>query len=270
MATLKSGRRGRLTFRPSSRILFSRAYVLMSDVNKSSAFRRWLRINWAHLVLAPALIAFLAWLGMLIRSDAIDKASWLLVPLTGIYGVLTSYMALAAFRSAAAADRSTLLMQESVAQLRLTTLATFSPQLTWPSGFSYEVGQDGTALIHLANLSDQPAFDLVVSLWELEDSQNGGKSCRSSSQRRSARQNVEGSQTELTVRLLPSTQTDEEKHQNATLAMQRFQELAGGPPTADALCVLLFSTKVSSGPAILVFELNKVDSLSGLKTSVVA
>lgn len=198
-------------------------------------------------------VALFYWAIRIIHGKAQDEASWLLLPLTGIYVVVNIYIARASLLSAEAAAQSASISSAVLQQLNLSTAVMYAPGISFPRGYKYFVNDD-VAMICLTNLFNQPAFSLQIMLWGLEVNENGETGCKFSTLHESTPLDFPGDAKEEIFTLFPSRRTDAEKIQFGTEAMQRFESALQRKPNYS-LCILIYHTKVSDGPVILVYDL---------------
>jgi hypothetical protein len=230
----------------------------MPQQTRSQRFAFWFHSNIIHLVMLAIGLALFTWMITLSRGpSSSDKASWLMIPLTGIYVVINVYMAIAGFRSAGAAQSAITVMQQTVEEMRRQTNTLYAPSISFPEGYKCWFKPDGSVEIQLSNLADQPAFSLQILLWEMEKSKTGDKICKMSTLRESVPRDFDAKEAKQTFKLLASNKTDIEKTKLAEEAEQRFQAVYRHPAEAT-LCVLVYQTKVSLGGIILVYDLEKI------------
>jgi hypothetical protein len=227
-------------------------YGQMSTNDKSSLRRPVI----LHLLMAIIVIAMFVWAYYIIKGNGPEKAGWLLLPLTAIYVVSNIYIAIAGMQSARASASSAAIMEQTVREMQLSTNAMYAPWISFPKGYNYSVTETGDAKIHLTNLFNQPAAGLQVLLWELEVGEEGRKSCKYSSLRESPPTDFLGNTRDTIFILEDSQRSDAEKFDYGNLTWQRFIEVHKREPQ-NSLCLMLYHTKISNNPIILVWDLEE-------------
>lgn len=218
-------------------------------------FRRWLRRVWGDLIMLLILVGMIGWAIGIIASDQPDKPSWLLVPLTVIYAVLTLYMAAAAIQNAQAARRSAEAMEASVEEQRLSRWAAFAANLSFPQGYTYIRGEDGDLLVVLGNLFRQPIIGLRVVVWFMDQSPNAEGQVRYSTMMESESIDVAQDTSTVNIILKPTARTEAERVQFANLAMQRYKEVFSNQVPKSALCLIVFSHRANLNSQFFVYDL---------------
>ena len=200
-------------------------------------------------------VALFYWATRIIHGRGPDESSWLMLPLTGVYVIINIYIARASLLSAEAAAQSATISSQVLQQMNLSTAVMYAPSISFPKGYKYFLGED-VALICLTNLFNQPAFGLQIMLWNLEHNDKGEIGCKFSTLRESEPIDFPGDAKEQVFTLFPSKRTDAEKVQFGEEAMQRFEATLKRRPKRS-LCILMYHTKVSDGPIILVYDLEE-------------
>lgn len=220
---------------------------MSSDAGKpaESKFRQWFRRARADLVFVAILVGMVVWIIWILASDWPDKPSWLLVPLTVIYAVLTLYMAAAAIQNAQAARRSAEAMEASVEEQRLSRWAAFAANLSFPQGYTYTRGEDGNLSVVLGNLFRQPIIGLRVVVWFMDQSPNAEGQVRYSTMMESDSIDVDQDVSTVNVTLKPTSRPEAERVQFADLAMQRYKEVFPNQVPKSALCLIVYSHRAN-------------------------
>jgi len=224
---------------------------------------QWLSKYGLTLAFVSIIVGLLGWFSVIASGDGSQKPGWLLIPLTAIYALSSLYMAAGAIQAAQASRKSADVMEQSLREIRLSRIFQYSPYISFPQGFRYELRSDGCAAISLRNLFNAPIISLYMVLWEMEDSPDG-KVLKYSSLRESVPRDYAANETDITVVLSPSQRTEEEKVNSARQALQGFQGAFGRGPL-NSLCVTLFSIRGNEVPAILYNDLEFAETLPAIK-----
>ncbi len=190
----------------------------------------------------------------LVRGSNPNKASWLLLPLTAIYVVTNIWVAAGAVRSADAASLTASITEETLREIKLQTQAMYAPTISFPEDYKCWLKPDDTLELLLTNLAEQPALRLQIFVWEMEANSAGLKECKFSSLRESPPVDFLGDAKGQKFVLKLSKRTDLEKSKDASIALERFREVYGKVPDRG-LCALQYSTKVSIGLVLFVYDL---------------
>lgn len=234
----------------------------------------WLRRNWEHIIILPILL-FFGWTVYIVLKGDNNKASWLLVSITGIYAFVSVYIAMAGIRSAHAASRSAEAMEKSaqaairsaeameksVAEMQYSRLLQYAPDITFRNGYQCEILADGSARIVLSILSDIPVMGLQLWLWRLEDTETG-KNPMPSTMLESQVQHAVG-KTNVTITLNPATNyTEKMQGDFKDLALNWFNANNSqyGALREDFLCVMSFRIKGMPNPLPSCYDLKLVKS----------
>lgn len=203
-------------------------------------------------ILGSSLLVMALWLWMLARGSAVDKATWLLVPVTGIYIIVSGYMALAALRAAQANEKAVAVMRDTLAEMQLSRAVEHLPVLGFPRGHLCGLPANGNAYLELRSLCPVPILGLHVALWELEQC-DGSVVPKYSSMRESAPTDYPVGTDRIEVAMERSPRPDEEKRSSATSMMQEFRNRFKKPP-ANSLCAVSFSTRSSPMPLLYLYD----------------
>lgn len=231
----------------------------MNDPKKQpSRFRQWLRRAWLDLVLLTIVVGMIGWVIWILASDQPDKPSWLLVPLTVIYAVLTLWMAAAAFQNAQAARRSAEAMEASVEEQRLSRWAAFAANLSFPQGFTYRQEADGSLSIVLGNLFRQPIIGLRAVVWFMDQTPGADGQVRYSTMMESEALDIEHDTPTVTVQLKATKRPEAERVQFGELAMVRYREVFQNQVPKSALCLLAYSHRANLSTQFFVYDIAQV------------
>ncbi len=215
----------------------------------SQRLRRW----WGDLVLLLILAGMIVWIVYILITDLPEKPSWLLVPITVIYSVLTLYMASAAFQNAHAARRSAEAMEASVQEQKLSRWAAYAAIVSFPKGQTYEEEPGGSVSVVLGNFFRQPIMDLRVGIWHMDHNHEGN--IQYSSMVESDPIDVESDTQTVKIQLKPTGRPEAERARIANNALERYRKIFNNQTPKTALCLIEFSHRASMGPQSLVCDM---------------
>ncbi len=231
---------------------------------KPDGFSKRLRKSWPGLLFLCILVGMIAWIVVIGRSDWDDKASWLLVPLTAVYSILTLFIGVASFQNAKAALRSARAMEESVAEQRLSRWAAFAAVISFPRGYRYSVASDGRGILVLGNPLRKPIIQLQVKLWEMEAASVGDGLVKYSTMMESDDADVEEGQATVTIELRPSILPEQERVRLGNLAIERFRTVNQGVSAKATLCLITLRHLAQPEGIVLVYELERQPGQAGV------
>jgi hypothetical protein len=104
------------------------------------------------------------------NGQLVDKAEWLLIPLTANYVITNIYVAAAGLRSAKATEISVAAVQQTVSLIQLQTNAMYNPVVAFPAGFKCLLHPNGSML------SDLLSFKLLLQSLPYRLCAPGGRS----------------------------------------------------------------------------------------------
>ncbi|MEN6371371.1 MAG: hypothetical protein ABFD64_05085 [Armatimonadota bacterium] len=215
----------------------------------------WLRRYWEHVVFVPASMGLFIWLGSIAMSNGTNKATWLLLPITGIYAVISAYIAVAGFRSASSSSKSTEIMAKTLEEMMFSRLLQYAPEIRFRGGYEYISETSDNAIgIQLRNMSPGvPVLGLRAFLWELETTDKG-KNLKYSSMCETSIHDYE--ENNIDLRLMPSNISEEYKYKLGMDAFEKYmQEHNETPPSQDALCILYYTVRGFQQQIRLTFDL---------------
>lgn len=218
----------------------------------------WLRRYGGNLFCVLLLVGMLLLIWIILAGDSPDKPAWLLLPVTGIYVLVSLYMAAGAIQAAQASRRSVEVMEATLVEMRLSRQMQYSPWFSFPCGAKCLLTPDGSAHIELRNLFRVPIAGLWIMLWELETSSHG-KVVKYSSMRESVPRDYSADEREMSIVLSPSGRTDDEKLQIATMTAEQFERVYGRPPQSS-LCLIAYYVAGEPQPRSLFYDLMIEDS----------
>jgi hypothetical protein len=214
-----------------------------------------LRTGWLDVLFLIGLVWLLTCVVRLVRASPSNITDWLLVYLTGIYALFTLYLALAAVKSAAAAQRSATAMEASIEESRMTRWAQFGASIQVADPEGYVLRDDGSAQLELLNPFEQPVINLQVAMWETETLQNGQREIRYSSMMTSQPRSVLAEERRIELTLQTSHLPESQKREIGELALSRFKEVFNRTPEHTLVLVTYNDRVAFLSPMILVFDL---------------
>lgn len=224
------------------------------DTENTNRFGAFLKRGWFDLIF----LGLLAWLLYEIVRLAIkappNVTEWLLVYLTGMYALLTLYLALISTKSALAAERAAKAMEESIEEARLTRWAQFAATVGLPDGDHYVEHVDGHATLRLTNVFSQPMVDFSAAMWRTELNPAGEHEVRYSSMIRSQPRSVLAAEQEISLDLQATNSTEAECRSLGELALLRFQQVFNKKPQ-HTLCMIAYYHRAGMSPMQLVYDL---------------
>ena len=218
----------------------------------------WLINNWVNLIFLFSLIWLLLKIIELVNESPTDLTNWLLVYLTGIYALLTFFLAIVSKKAVIAAERSARAMEISINEARMLRLATHSAAIGFQHGYTYIENTDSSVMVEIQNLYEQPVIDLSILLWKTEIGTSGEREIKYSSMVRSDSINIPANQKEITVILKQTSATDSECRNLGTVALGQFMRFSQEPPKS-ALCLIVYfdRTTLAGVPKIFVYDLTQ-------------
>lgn len=205
-----------------------------------AGIKQWLRNNTVNLILLSILISLFVWIWRIVCGNANDKAQWLLLPITGIYVVVSVYMAAGAIIAARASQKSAEVMEQTLGEMRLSRVIQYSPWFSFPDGYCCTLHEDDTVSFQLHNLFAVPIAGLWVMLWELEKSPDGSMTVKYSSMRESTPRDYARDESVIELRLQLSSRTDAEKLNYGKLFEDEFSQRFGAAPARSLLAMLYY------------------------------
>ncbi len=233
--------------------------VAETSNSPASKLKVWCRKWLLAIVLLLIVCCMIVWIVYLAISDKPDKPSWLLVPLTVIYAVLTLMMAAAALQNSAAALRSAQAMEASVEEQRQSRFAAFGAVISFPDGLEYRLNTDGSATIVLGNIYRQPIMDLCVRLWLMESERTGKGLVKYSTMMESAPIDVEADTASVTVQLTPTTKPESERVKIGDIALQRYRDVFRNEVPRSCLCLITYYHRASLNHTLYVYDLQRTE-----------
>lgn len=204
-------------------------------------------------VLILLVVVALVSMWIIAKGSYTDKPQWLLLPMTGIYVIVSFYMAAGAIAAAKASQKSAEVLEETLGEMRVTRRMQYSPYFSFPQGYVVAISQAGKAEIDLMNLHSAPILGLQVMLWEMEETPSG-RAPRSATMWESAPTDYPADRREFRVSMERSMRTDEEKYQIAHFALQEFEARFKAHPQYS-ICVFSYGITGETQRTVLLFDM---------------
>jgi hypothetical protein len=201
------------------------------------------------------LLLMVIWTVHILVSDQPDKPSWMLVPLTVIYAVLTIWMTKAALQNADAATRAAVAMEASVDEQRRSRWAAFAANLSFPEGLTYKQNTDGSISIVLGNHFRQPIIGLCVAVWFMDQSPGAAGQIRYSTMMESDSRDIDHDTATVTIRLSPTHRGEAYRIHHGNVALERYKEVFQNELPKSALCMLQYSDRANLGFKHFVYDI---------------
>jgi hypothetical protein len=219
------------------------------------------------LILLLILAGMIGWTIRILASDQPEKPSWLLVPLTVIYAVLTLWMAAAAFQNAQAARRSAEAMEASVEEQRLSRWAAFAANLSFPQGYTYRQETDGSLSIVLGNLFRQPIIGLRAVVWFMDQNAGSDGQVRYSTMMESEVLDIDHDTHTITLQVKPTKRPEADRVQLGEFALRRFREVFQNQVPKSTLCLLTYSHRANLATQHFVYDIVPVPNAAPREAS---
>lgn len=210
-------------------------------------------LNFRDVALVVMVVGFLIWFALIVAGKTPDKPSWLMVPLTSIYVIVNIWLANAAIRSANAANASVNIMSETLSEMRFATNMSYAPAISFSKGFKF-FEEQSVAKIVVSNLSDRPALECRLLLWEVEKSKDGKVSIKYSSMKESVARDLPGRATDEVFELNISKRPDTEKAKIGDETLERFKNVYQRDPES-CISVVVFNNHIGI-TSVLVYEVS--------------
>ncbi|MCL5102955.1 MAG: hypothetical protein M1133_02410 [Armatimonadetes bacterium] len=214
-----------------------------------------LKRGWLDLLFLVILVWLIVLVCRMVYKSPPNAAQWLLVYLTGIYALLTLYLAMATLKSALAAERAAVAMEGSLEEARLSRWAQFAATIGLPDGEYYTCNSDGTVSLRIANLFSQPMVGLIVAMWETEIGPAGQREVRYSSMMVSQARDVLAGEAVIDIALKPARTTESVCRGIGENAVARFQQVFGKMPE-HSLFLVQFLHRADMSGTQFVYDLN--------------
>ena len=230
----------------------------MEDFLKSEATKK----NLKQYTVGTSLICLLLFfvyeiLKPLVLKQTVDP-QWTMVFITGIYAVLTLFIAVASLRSAITSERTVAVMEATLAEQKQARWAQFAPMITFTDGLVYyPIASSNNIEVKLTNLYKQPMAGLRTFLWHIEEGPGHEKEVKFSSMCCSEAVDVSSGDQAVNVILRPADLPDSQRIELGQQALAQFIRVNNGALPRSTLFLITYWHRADFNPSILVFDLRR-------------
>ena len=200
------------------------------------------------------MILWMLWIAL---SDWEDKPTWLLVPLTAVYAMLTLLMFAAARQSALAATRSAQAIETSVYEQRRDRFLAHAVFISFSGGLNYHYVDEQHATVRMRNVYSRPILGLQVLLWRIEVSSSGERSVKFSTMLEAIPRDIDPETRDFEISLGPSERTEQERVALGQEALARYRRFNRDAIPMSALCLIWYYDRALNDFATYVHDLQR-------------